>query len=845
MKPTLQKCIDVIVAASEKEITPEQARSLVDRMVNEVERPTGELDNAEKRLAEIGNQIIGEDKLMSAVQRRNTLLTMFARQRIRKYTEKFSTRGEGLRAFMAGTSKKAAEGRYSVYYQGQAIKNKYAGRLIDELQRQDLMNDFKSGHLDEQIFKEMWELGRDDGTGKPGITGSPKAAAIAKIIHDINVEMIDRENRAGGFVHKLEGYIMRQAHDPDEIRRAGGLGFGEGSSQASFRVWSEFILPLLDQERTFKGAEDKIAFLRSAHEGIITGIHNRPDVDQADVNAVFKNTGSLARKVSATRVLHFKDAQAAYTYNQRFGTREFRDSVVRAISMRAQNIALMENFGPNPERTFDTLVREFKADSKGRSDDVRQLDSLNDWRLEATFRELTGQNDHSRNPSLSRIMAGIRAIQNMSKLGGATLTALADKAFLQSEMGFQGIAAMDTLAKQFSAFKPKSPEERHLINMLGAATDGFTNSVVQRFSIHDNRAGLLMKMQRKFFELNFMTAWNDIHKGAAANLMSAHLANHANLPSDKLPKELSNVLKLYGIDGDIWDAIRTTTTEVDGRKYIAPDGLLQLSDDRIRELLKARELKDTPNNMQRMRDELDTRLRTYFADRVDIAIPTPGLEERMYSHLNTQSGTPLGDAIRLLMMFKAMPITVVNKVVKREIYGNGSNSVLEWLRRDRRGNFRMIQLIALTTLGGYISGMVKDALKGREPKDLRPKNIQDAMMRGGGLGIYGDFLFNEYDRSYRSFTANAAGPVISQLDNVADMFNKLKRGENVSKEAGKLITDNTPFINLFYIRPVLDYLILWNLQEMSDPGSLRRGERRVRQQTGQGFFIQPSEEIRK
>lgn len=118
-------------------------------------------------------------------------------------------------------------------------------------------------------------------------------------------------------------------------------------------------------------------------------------------------------------------------------------------------------------------------------------------------------------------------------------------------------------------------------------------------------------------------------------------------------------------------------------------------------------------------------------------------------------------------------------------------------------------------------------------------------MRGGGLGIYGDFLFNEYDRSYRSFTANAAGPVISQLDNVADMFNKLKRGENVSKEAGKLITDNTPFINLFYIRPVLDYLILWNLQEMSDPGSLRRGERRVRQQTGQGFFIQPSEEIRK
>ena len=55
--------------------------------------------------------------------------------------------------------------------------------------------------------------------------------------------------------------------------------------------------------------------------------------------------------------------------------------------------------------------------------------------------------------------------------------------------------------------------------------------------------------------------------------------------------------------------------------------------------------------------------------------------------------------------------------------------------------------------------------------------------------------------------------------------------------------NNTPFINLFYIRPVLDYLILWNLQEMADPGSLYRNERRVEQSNGQGFFVRPSDTV--
>ncbi len=841
----LQTCIDVIAGASKDALTPTQAKQLVQRIMDEVERrKSAGAENAEEEIRKIGNQIIEQDKLLTAIQRRNAYLTVLAERRVTEYTKKFGTPGEALRAFMNGSSKLVSEGRNSVHYQGVAVKDKYVGRLKDGLEKNGLMEHFKAGDLDREVFQELWQLNREDGT--PGISGSKRAAKMAQIINDINLEMIARENRAGAYVRPLEGYIIRQTHDPDAIRRAGGLGYNPDSSAASFRAWSEFILPLLDHDKTFEGIEDKLAFLKSAHEGILSGLHNRPVEGNVDVNSAFNSTGAMAKKVSQPRVLHFRDADAAFNYNQTFGVKDFKEAVLGGITRRSRAISMMENFGPNPERTFDRIVMGLKNQAKKSRDDVRQLKSLNDWRVKSSFDELMGKNDIPSNPSLAKISAAVRAVQNMAKLGGATITSIADKAFLHSELTYQGIRSTNALAKSVMAVVEGRPdgERRSMLNLMGAAVDGFIGNVVTRFSAHDNRAGMLFKLQQKFFTLNGMNWWNDVHKGAAAEIMSAHLAEHANLPSDKLPKELADTLKLYGIEGDMWDVIREAAQEVEGRKYITPDALLQVPDGRMFDLMHNRKIASTATNLERMRDDVDTRLRTYFADRVDIAVPTPGNETRIYQHWNTQAGTPLGEAVRMIMLFKAMPITVLQKVMGREVYGHGSDTFMKWLQNDRTGNFRMAQLIALATIGGYISGSIKDALKGRTPKDpADPKTVQDALLRGGGMGIYGDFLFSEYDRSYRSALATASGPVVGQLDQIADIYSRMKAGENPANQAGKLLTGNTPFINLFYIRPVLDYLVLWNLQEMADPGSLHRSERRVEQQNGQGFFVRPSEVV--
>jgi hypothetical protein len=123
------------------------------------------------------------------------------------------------------------------------------------------------------------------------------------------------------------------------------------------------------------------------------------------------------------------------------------------------------------------------------------------------------------------------------------------------------------------------------------------------------------------------------------------------------------------------------------------------------------------------------------------------------------------------------------------------------------------------------------------------KTVNHAFLRGGGAGIFGDFLFTEYDQAYNSFTGAAAGPVFGQLDVASAGFAKAIRGEDPTQELSKTLLNNTPFINLFYIRPVLDYFVIWNIQEMCSPGYVDRMAESVEEQ-GQEFIVDPREAVK-
>ena len=118
-----------------------------------------------------------------------------------------------------------------------------------------------------------------------------------------------------------------------------------------------------------------------------------------------------------------------------------------------------------------------------------------------------------------------------------------------------------------------------------------------------------------------------------------------------------------------------------------------------------------------------------------------------------------------------------------------------------------------------------------------------AMSQGGGLGIYGDFLFGEYSRYGRSFLSTLAGPTFGQIDDLAEIWTRVRKGEDVGANVLRMAINNTPFINLFYTRQAMDYLFLYELQEMVNPGYLRRMESRIMRENDQRFFVPPSQEV--
>jgi hypothetical protein len=95
----------------------------------------------------------------------------------------------------------------------------------------------------------------------------------------------------------------------------------------------------------------------------------------------------------------------------------------------------------------------------------------------------------------------------------------------------------------------------------------------------------------------------------------------------------------------------------------------------------------------------------------------------------------------------------------------------------------------------------------------------------------------------------AAGPTASDISDIGDVWYKARdyatgvSSDPPDVETWNLFKNNTPFLNLFYTRAALDYLILYHIQEALNPGSLRRMEQKLKKENGQEFLLPPSEVV--
>lgn len=245
-----------------------------------------------------------------------------------------------------------------------------------------------------------------------------------------------------------------------------------------------------------------------------------------------------------------------------------------------------------------------------------------------------------------------------------------------------------------------------------------------------------------------------------------------------------------------------------------------------------------------MRESLASALRAFYIDRAETAVIEPDAETFAILRQGTQAGTLYGELLRFITQFKSFGVALTQKVLAREVYGYGADTLGQALR-DGQTLRGLVNVILSTTLFGYGAMAVKDLLKGRTPRD--PTDIKTwiaAAIQGGGFGIYGDFLLGEADRFGGGLLGKVAGPVPGMIEDIDDIRARLISGDDVAATAFRTLINHTPFLNLFYTRMALDYAILYEIQEAMNPGYLRRMERRIEKENNQTFWLRPTEVTR-
>lgn len=735
-------------------------------------------------------------KVEGNLQKRNAAINLIKRKeltiKIQDLVAEGLTPRKAIQAILVGVQGVYSGGRLSIDAKHKTLTGRYLGSFIGELEKEGLLPILTKRGLQEEIEKELWAIGNSNGT--VGLTKSPEALKIAKIIYKHNESLRIRQNKAGAAISKLDGFTISQSHDRLSIAATG------------YTAWRNKILPLLDVERTFKGA-DPNDFLKSVYEVITTGISKKKQ--ESDKLFEFKGYANLAKKISRERVLHFRDAESSIAYRKEFGNKDFTDSFIESIEGTTRNIALMETLGTNPRAMFDLILQETKNNYR---DDPKRIKGLiNDRMIRNYYNEIDGTSMMAESPTFARISSVLRAGQGMSKLGGALLSSISDVPLKALELQYQGFSFLESYAiplRDATRFSTTS-EHRQFASSLGVGMDGMIGAIVSRFSAQDDLPGTVSKLQRLFFKLNGLQWWTDAQKTGTAMAMSHRLAQFSGLSFNELDESTRRLFKIYNIEEKDWNAIRKANTKnIDGNNYITPE---DISDSVASE-----------------------KFRTYISDRVDFATLSPGAQERAFLTQGLKRGTVEGELLRFFSQFKSFPVTMISKTYGRILYGKGKADVPA-----------LVQTAIMTSIFGYLAMSAKDIVKGRQPRPLdNPNTLKAAFMQGGGAGILGDFALGEYNRFGQDFTTTLAGPTFSSLNELAKLYSSAKAGDDTAAKSLNFLTNNAPFANLFYVKPVLNYMFLYQMQESLNPGYLRRMEKRVKKENNQKFLIKPSEVVK-
>jgi polyhydroxyalkanoate synthesis regulator phasin len=652
-------------------------------------------------------------------------------------------------------------------------------------------------------------------------TGDASSKHFAKVWEDTHEWLRQRFNAAGGAIGKLERWGLPQHHDARALRKAG------------MQTWKDSIRPLLDVTRMKHPLTGKAVDPGELDEiltEIWTNVATEGWAKKQPARQAF-GRGSLANQRADHRFLVFRDADSWIAYQRDFGGGgDIFASMMGHINAMAKDIAAMEVLGPNPSGTIEWLKQAVKKQAMqkaagqksyfaGDATKANDLANSAERKLDSLWGSIRGTLETPVNSTWASGFAAARSLITASVLGSAALSSLSDIGTTMVARSFAGIGAKGAFSDIVKAMGSMTRREAVSAGLI-------LDNAMHVFHAQARYVGTLdgpgwsSFVADRVLTLSGLTPWTQSARHAFGLAFMRTAAENVDKPLDKLPDAFRSTFARYGIRAQDWDRMRRMKPHDmgNGVTILRPQEIAERIDERLAE-----------------------RFLEMIQSETEYAIPNGSNRSKIMLVDQNRPGTFLGEVVRSFAQFKSFG-AVFLLLHGRRIHGllQGNN--------PGKGAAYAGSLLISTTLFGALSLQLKALAQGRDPQQMDATFGAAAILQGGGLGIYGDFLFSNINRQGGGFATTFGGPVVQRANDLwnltAGNVAQLASGEKThfGRELVKFAKGNTPGGTIWYTRLAWERILMDQLQFLVDPEAdkaFKQRQRFFQKEFGQGFWWQP------
>ena len=825
---TFSKCFNEMKRLSGNTITDEKINQFLDEI--KIKQNEDKFNQNQSRTEDIlAEEVFNEFEYTQALTKRNMAeANMKALDQYEKIIDAVALSegkldaAQGAKALLVGIQEYSKIARNSIGAKQDTIEVVELTRLYQAINKlgDDAWNQFTKGDFDLELKKAM----------KGEIVEVGMVKEIAQILKNSQAEWRQRLNDLGANIGELDDWITKTTHNTEKMGNASNRSKIVGDNRVA---WREFIRERLDLPRTFAGVTDPMK-IDEILDGIYDSLMANDHLKHGGTNSIY-GSRNIGNRLNASRVLHFKDAEARHQYDRMFGEPSLKESVLENLSNSSRNIALMQELGVNPQATFEKVLALLRK--KYKSENPELVRNLNFENFKNEFAEIDGSINGVGNSTVAKVGMTIRALQSMGKLGFAAVTSIGDLAQYMSTSNFQGRGFLSGFREAInSLFKT---QDKAAMSVLSVTSNSVAGSFqANKYGASMDTWGTMGKLQNMFFKYNSLNRWISSLKSG----MTVGLAHHYGMLADTKFLDLSarerNLITLYGIDEGKWNMLRSIKTlDVETRRYLTAEGVNEISDNAIKSYVGR---KISQREIRNFKKDLEMTWRNVLVDQAMHGTPEPDAAVRAFMNQGQKKGTGAGEGLRFIGQFKSFPMTIWKKIIGREMKSYGKEVLEETPFARVTG---LTSLMLLSTVFGYIAMSAKDILRGRSPRDPEKKEVLiQALIQGGGLGIYGDFIVGELQNEYGGGTFDSLlGPTAGDITKMVSMVKSIMEGDalKTGKKFQLFAEGNIPFLNMYYSKAAYDYIIGYQIKEFLDPGFFARMENKHQEKRGQSYFLKP------